>query len=460
MYFEPPPDPSYYDCPNAPVYTYIYNFKTKEFTKGIYAKENIYRNELISTSSRVYTVDENIENVSIYHGDKLVDSLHYPRKFLGTYVQGTLLNTYYIENILKENVKTTTLNIYSKNLNNYQNSHKTIDLPSAYYDTILSDSIAVAPYNNSLYLITKNNIFRISNNKIAKTIPVTGIENYSVDSSKLYLFGKENIWFVDTKDKLHKLDPNNYANTNLNNIHPDDKFDIGCKLIIIETAADKKIEKASVYRRGLQCSQDYYCVEAELSDKTKEFYLLAEGSVLKLPETLKGKNYYIYKTTRKEYLNPVRKYYNLIISMPDTNWEFNYKTEYPIIITKTQAKIIYNDKELDSDTPPFMQNGSLLVPLGVIAKEFGAKVDFDAEKKVITLNKDNKEIHLTLNSMKATVNNKDVDLKSPAIVVKGRAMVPLRFISDNFGLKINLEYDYKNPDLSNCRISKVYIGEK
>ena len=85
------------------------------------------------------------------------------------------------------------------------------------------------------------------------------------------------------------------------------------------------------------------------------------------------------------------------------------------------------------DAAAYIESGRTMVPIRVISEHFGAEVAWnDAEKKV-TIKSGGVEIILTIDMAVATVNGAEKALDAPAVIINGRTMVPLRFISEALG---------------------------
>jgi len=97
-----------------------------------------------------------------------------------------------------------------------------------------------------------------------------------------------------------------------------------------------------------------------------------------------------------------------------------------------------NGKNVSLDQAPVVINGRTMVPIRFISEAFGAKVDWDGTTRAVTINLLGNTIVLKIDSSTATVNNNPVYLDSPATIVKatGRTVVPVRFISETFGADI------------------------
>jgi len=96
-------------------------------------------------------------------------------------------------------------------------------------------------------------------------------------------------------------------------------------------------------------------------------------------------------------------------------------------------RVIINNRESSFDQPPVMMNGNVMVPMREVFEELGADVKWQASSQTITARKDATEIIIQIGSTFASVNGKTQQLATPAAMVGGRTMVPLRFISEALG---------------------------
>jgi len=74
-----------------------------------------------------------------------------------------------------------------------------------------------------------------------------------------------------------------------------------------------------------------------------------------------------------------------------------------------------------------------MVPLRGIFEALNAQVIWNQKAKTVTAKKRDTTIVLTIGARTATVNNRTVSLDSPARVLKGSTMVPVRFVSEALG---------------------------
>lgn len=92
------------------------------------------------------------------------------------------------------------------------------------------------------------------------------------------------------------------------------------------------------------------------------------------------------------------------------------------------------DREIDYDVRPLVQDGRTLVPVRHIAEALGAQVRWDAVNRVVTITGAQSEIRLVVGVGAAMVNGRVVPLDTVPQIVDGRTLVPLRFVAEQMGL--------------------------
>jgi len=95
--------------------------------------------------------------------------------------------------------------------------------------------------------------------------------------------------------------------------------------------------------------------------------------------------------------------------------------------------IYINGVKLSTDQAPVVVSSRALLPLRAIFEALDATVDWNSKTKVVTANKDGNTIVLKLGANTATINNSTVSLDVPVQSIKGRTMIPVRFVSEALG---------------------------
>lgn len=107
-----------------------------------------------------------------------------------------------------------------------------------------------------------------------------------------------------------------------------------------------------------------------------------------------------------------------------------------IIPSMAAIQVDLNGSPLSFSVQPIQINGRTMVPLRGIFEALGAQVNWDATSRMITANKGGTEVELTIGDPHATVNGQTVILDTPAMIMSGSTMVPLRFISEALGADV------------------------
>lgn len=89
------------------------------------------------------------------------------------------------------------------------------------------------------------------------------------------------------------------------------------------------------------------------------------------------------------------------------------------------------------DQQPYIENGRTMVPVRFVAEALGAQVDCSKDG-VVSIDRGDVHIRMKIGESKATVNGvvKTFDAKS-VLTKKYRTMVPLRFVSETLGAKVD-----------------------
>ncbi|RXJ01646.1 hypothetical protein DS745_09195 [Anaerobacillus alkaliphilus] len=103
----------------------------------------------------------------------------------------------------------------------------------------------------------------------------------------------------------------------------------------------------------------------------------------------------------------------------------------------TSIKVEIDGEIIKFDQPATTIAGRTMVPMRKIFEELDSTVHWDAKTQTITASRGSKKITLKIGSKTATVNGQRLTLDVTPQVVKGRTLVPLRFISEALGAKVD-----------------------
>lgn len=125
---------------------------------------------------------------------------------------------------------------------------------------------------------------------------------------------------------------------------------------------------------------------------------------------------------------------------------------FPPSYADAKISVELDGNAVEFDTAPQISNGYTLVPLRKLFEELGALVKWNSETQTVSARKSSKTVTLTIGSDEMTVDKGKTDsegnaitetvmLDAPAQIVSGRTLVPLRAISEAFGLDVSWDED-------------------
>jgi copper amine oxidase-like protein len=101
------------------------------------------------------------------------------------------------------------------------------------------------------------------------------------------------------------------------------------------------------------------------------------------------------------------------------------------------VKVLVDGGPVYFDQAPVMANGRVLVPLRGVFERLGATVAWDPASQTVLAQRGATSVSLRIGSPQAFVNGQAQFLDVPAMLIGGRTMVPLRFVSQALGADVN-----------------------
>lgn len=84
------------------------------------------------------------------------------------------------------------------------------------------------------------------------------------------------------------------------------------------------------------------------------------------------------------------------------------------------------------------QTNRTMIPIRFVSEAMGMDVKWSGTRQTVTIRRDGLTVELQVGNTTASVNGKAVPVDAPPLVVPpGRVLVPLRFVSDAFGAKVD-----------------------
>ncbi|MFX3634757.1 MAG: N-acetylmuramoyl-L-alanine amidase [Candidatus Pristimantibacillus sp.] len=101
-----------------------------------------------------------------------------------------------------------------------------------------------------------------------------------------------------------------------------------------------------------------------------------------------------------------------------------------------QTMLYLNGNSIPLTEPIIHINNSVMVPVRVVSEELGYKVGWSQKDRTVSIQNSNNEMLLTVDKQEATVNKELITMDVAATIKKGITLVPLRFIGESMGLKV------------------------
>ena len=95
-----------------------------------------------------------------------------------------------------------------------------------------------------------------------------------------------------------------------------------------------------------------------------------------------------------------------------------------------------NGLPLTSEVAPEIISGRTFVPVRLIAETYGATVGWNPTSRTVTIKLGDVQIILTIGSRRAIIGSETKTLEAAPYIKAGRTMVPVRLVSEEFGLSV------------------------
>ena len=95
--------------------------------------------------------------------------------------------------------------------------------------------------------------------------------------------------------------------------------------------------------------------------------------------------------------------------------------------------VYVNGNPVRFDVSPLVEEGTVFVPIRGVFEKMGARVNYNAETGAIHAWRKGSHVEVTVGNRVSTVNGSTVFMLHPAVLTRGRALVPLRFLSEALG---------------------------
>lgn len=120
----------------------------------------------------------------------------------------------------------------------------------------------------------------------------------------------------------------------------------------------------------------------------------------------------------------------------------------------SEIKVNLNGGVYETESAPYVKDGTVFLPVRDMGELLGTVVFWNSTSKTVTMTYPGLTVKLDYNTKKATVNGKEVKLTASPQMIKGRIYVPMRFLSEATGAKVDWKSSTRTVSLTH---SQKYI---
>ncbi len=136
----------------------------------------------------------------------------------------------------------------------------------------------------------------------------------------------------------------------------------------------------------------------------------------------------------------------------------SFSQEVQAVKSQPDITIVMDGQVLPAEVPPIIQNGRTLVPLRTVAEALQLEVNWNAETQEIGLDGNGTTILMQIGSNQASKNGSSLSLAVPPVIFSGRAMVPVRFISEALGCHVGWDEAVRRVSISSLPVPMEVVG--
>ena len=146
----------------------------------------------------------------------------------------------------------------------------------------------------------------------------------------------------------------------------------------------------------------------------------------------------------EETLAPSESFVSLELQEEQEVLSASKKSLSQLVMTVGKKQATLNGKTYTLGTAPSIIKDRTYLPIRFVVENIlGAQVDFHHAQKQIVIHKAGMRIVLEVGKTIATVNGTKVTLDGPPVIDASTTLVPIRFLSENFGFKVDYQHALK-----------------
>ena len=130
------------------------------------------------------------------------------------------------------------------------------------------------------------------------------------------------------------------------------------------------------------------------------------------------------------------------------------------VAAQAEVKVFFNQQQINFDQQPLVdhQTKRTLVPFKALWEALGGEAWYDDTTHTVVGVKEDQIIELPVDKAKAILNGTEMNLDVTTKIINGRAMVPLRFVSENLDCQVETSGDLSNLVVYIIGKHKIIVG--
>ncbi len=130
---------------------------------------------------------------------------------------------------------------------------------------------------------------------------------------------------------------------------------------------------------------------------------------------------------------------------------------FPATAESSEISLYMNGVQRYPDVAPVLQDNRTMVPVRYIAETLGADVHWYGSERKVSIHKDEKTILLYIDSPLVTVDGKESTLDTSPFILNNRTMVPIRFVSETLGAKVDWVQSERAVYVTDLRLNTLSV---
>ncbi len=109
----------------------------------------------------------------------------------------------------------------------------------------------------------------------------------------------------------------------------------------------------------------------------------------------------------------------------------------PVVQAQQEISVYVNGQKLQFETPPVIIDGTTLVPMRALFEALGAEVSWNDDTQTAIGSKQGVFVSVEIGKEYISRCSIDIPVETPARIIDGNTMIPLRIVSESFGLSVS-----------------------